>query len=79
MYLYSKAKSHFEQLLYEMYVRRPRGNNKQVCIDCLNQDQIKINLIVKIVVALNFMCSIIKILHLKYCPVCNVYNGSIVK
>ena len=22
-------------------------------------------------VALNFMCSIIKILHLKYCPVCN--------
>ena len=37
-----------------------------------NQDQIKISLSVKIVVALTFMCSIIKILHLKYCPVCNV-------
>ena len=36
-----------------------------------NQDKIKKSLSVKIVVALNFMWSIIKNLHLKYCPVCN--------
>ena len=41
-------------------------NNQRVCID-----QVKISLSVKIVVALTFMCSIIKILHLKYCSVCN--------
>ena len=31
----SKNKSHFEQLLSEIYARRPHENNKQVCIDCL--------------------------------------------
>ena len=52
----SKTKSNFEQLLSVIYAKRPREK-------FLN---------VKIVVALNFMCSIIKILHLKYCPVCNL-------
>ena len=45
----SKAKSHFEQILFKIYARRPRKN------ECLS---------VKIVVGLNFMCSIIRILHL---------------
>ena len=31
----SKTKSHFERLLSEIYARRPRENNKKVCIDCL--------------------------------------------
>ena len=30
-----KIKSQFEQLLSEIYARRPRENNKKVCIDCL--------------------------------------------
>ena len=68
----SKTKSRFEQLLSEIYTKSFHKNNQKVCIDCLNQDQIKISLSVKVVVALNFMCSIIKIFHLKYCPVCNV-------
>ena len=31
----SKTKSRFEQLLSEIYARRFRENNQQVCIDCL--------------------------------------------
>ena len=31
----SKNKSHFEQLLSEIYARRSHENHKQVCIDCL--------------------------------------------
>ena len=31
----SKAKSHFEQLLSQIYARRPHENNQKVCIDCL--------------------------------------------
>ena len=31
----SKTKSHFEQLLYQIYARWVRENNQQVCIDCL--------------------------------------------
>ena len=31
----SKTKSHFERLLSEIYARRPRENNKKVCIYCL--------------------------------------------
>ena len=68
----SKTKSHFEQLLSEIYARRPHKNNQKVCIDCLKPRSNKNKLECKIVVALTFMCSIIKILHLKYCPVCNV-------
>ena len=30
-----KTKSRFEQFLSEIYARRPRENNKRVCIDCL--------------------------------------------
>ena len=72
----SKSKSRFEQLLSEIYARRIRENNQKVCIDCLKprskKKKKKIRLSVKILFVLNFMCSIIKILHLKYCPVCNV-------
>ena len=66
----SKIKSHFQQLLSKIDARRIGENYQKLCIFS-NQDQIKINLSVKTEVALNFMCSIIKILHLKYCPVCN--------
>ena len=31
----SKTKSCFEQLLPEIYARRPYENNRRVCIDCL--------------------------------------------
>ena len=62
------SKSHFEQLSSKTFAKIIR---KYVYI-VSNQDQIKINLSVTILVALTFMCSIIKILHLKYCPVCNV-------
>ena len=31
----SKTKSHFEQLLSEIYARRPHKNNQKVCIDSL--------------------------------------------
>ena len=31
----SKTKSHFEQLLSEIYTRWSRENNQKVCIDCL--------------------------------------------
>ena len=31
----SKTKSHFEQLLYQIYARWVCENNQQVCIDCL--------------------------------------------
>ena len=62
----SKTKSRFEQILSEIYARRPGKNDKQVCIDFLKQDEIRTSLSVKIVVALTFMCSIIKILHLKF-------------
>ena len=69
----SITKSHFEQLLSEIYARSIPKNNQKVCRDCLKPKiKIKIGLRVKIVVELNFMCSIIKILDLKYCPVCNV-------
>ena len=56
----SKTKSHFEQLLSEIYARRPHKNNQKVCIDCLKPRSNKSKLSVKIVVALNFVCSIIK-------------------
>ena len=31
----SKTKSHLEQLLSEIYAKRPRENNQKVCIDFL--------------------------------------------
>ena len=31
----SRTKSHLEQLLSEIYARRPRENNEKVCIHCL--------------------------------------------
>ena len=65
------SKSYFEQLLSKIYANSFRKNDQKLCIKP-NQDQVKISLSVKTVVELTFMCSIIKILYLKYCPVCNV-------
>ena len=70
-----KTKSCFEQLLSEIYAKWFCENNQKVCIDCLkprSKKKKKKSLSVKNVAALNFMCMIIKILHLKYCPVCNI-------
>ena len=64
----SKTGSSFNQVLLKTDARKFLENNQIV----LNQDQIKMSLSVKNVVAMNFMCSIIKIIHLKYCPVCNI-------
>ena len=69
------SKYNLEQLLSKIYAKSFRKKNQKVCIDCLKpkpNKEIKISLSVKIVVALTFICSIIKILHLKYCPVYNV-------
>ena len=63
-----KIKYRFERLSSEIYAVRPHENNQQVRIDCLEPSQRKISLSVNIVVALTFMCSIIKIPHLKYSP-----------
>ena len=68
----SKTKSHFEQLLSKIYDRRFCKNDQKMCIDCLKTRSNKNKFECKLMVGLNFMCSIIKILHLKYCPVCNV-------
>ena len=61
------SKSHFEQLLSKIYANSFRKNNQKVCIDCLKPRSNKNKFEFKNVVALNFMYSIIKILHLKYC------------
>ena len=60
----SETKSYFEQLLSKIYDRWPCENNQKVSIDCLKPRSNKISLSAKVVVALNFMCSIIKILHI---------------
>ena len=64
----SKTKSCFEQPLSEIYARCFRKNNQKVCVDCLKARSNKNKFECKNVVALNFMCLIIKILYLKYCP-----------
>ena len=61
----SKSKSYYEQVLSKIYARRLRGNNQQKCIYFSNQDQINMSLSVKNVVAMNFMCPIIKVFHLE--------------
>ena len=66
------SKSYFEQLLSKIYAKSFCKNNQKVCIDCLKPRSNKNKFECEIVVALNFMGSIIKILYLKYCPVCNV-------
>ena len=68
----SETKSLFKQLLSKIYGKRPWENNQKVCIDCLEPRSKKISLSAEIVVALTFMCLIIKILHLKYSPFGNV-------
>ena len=67
-----KIKSHLEQLLSKIYARRPRENNKRVCIDCLKPRSNKNKFKCKICGCTEVLCSIIKTLRLKYCPVCNV-------
>ena len=37
----SKTKSHFKQLLSEIYASRPRENNQTVCIDFLKPESNK--------------------------------------
>ena len=68
----SKTKSRFEKLLSEIYARRPRINNQKACIDCLKPRSNKNKFECKNCGCINFMCSIIRILHLKYYPICIV-------
>ena len=69
----SKTKSHFEQLLSEIYARRPHKNNQKVYKDCLkpssnkNKFECKIRLDVKIrcctrFYALDYQNSLLEIL-----------------
>ena len=59
----SKTKSRFNQVLLQIDARRFRENNQQNPIDCLKPRSNKMSISVKNVAAMNFMCSIIKILH----------------
>ena len=68
----SKTKSRFEQLLSKIYARRLRENNQKVCIDCFKPRSNKNKFECKNCGCTKFYVTIIKILHLKYCPVCNV-------
>ena len=53
------------KLLLKIDARGLCEKNQKKCIDCLkNQDQIKMSLSVKNVVAINFICSMIKAPHL---------------
>ena len=71
MAILSKIKYRFERLLSEIYAVKPCENNQKVRIDCLQPRSNKSKFECKNCVVLNFMCSIIKILHLKYCRVYN--------
>ena len=68
----SQPKSHFEQLLSEIYVRRPHKNNQKVCIDCLKPRSNKNKFECKNYGCTEFYVLDYQFLHLKYCPVCNV-------
>ena len=68
----SKTKSRFNQVLLKIDARRFRENNQQKCIDCLKPRSNKNELECKNVVAINFMCPVVKVFHLQYCPFCNV-------
>ena len=59
----SRGKFRIIKLLLKIDARRLREKNEQKCI-VSNQDQTKMSLSVKSVVVMNFMCSIIKALHL---------------
>ena len=68
----SKTKSRFEQLSSGIYACHFCENNQQVCIDCLKPRSYKNKFECKKYGSAKFMCSIIRILHLKYFLVCNV-------
>ena len=65
------SKSHCEQLLSEICGKSFCKNNQKVCIDCLKPRSNKNKFECKNC-SCTFMCSSIKIFHLKYSPVCNV-------
>ena len=53
-----------KRLYLKKYQSDNRRNNQQKYINCLKQDQIKMNVSIKNVVTITFMCLIIKIFHL---------------
>ena len=59
----SRSKFFIIKLLLKIDARSLHEKNEQKCI-VSNQDQTKMSLSVKSVVVMNFMCSIIKALHL---------------
>ena len=73
----SKTKSYYERVLSEIYARRFRTNNQRKCIDCLKPRSNKNKL--ECMVAMNFMCQLLKFF------ICNIAhflvykNGNIVK
>ena len=72
MTVLSKTKYRFERFLSEIYAVRFCKNNQQVCIDCFKPRSKRNKFECKNCGCTNFMCLIIKILHLKYSPFSDV-------
>ena len=68
----SKTKSHFEQLLSEIFARLVLKNNRKVFIDCLKPISNENSFECKHCGCTKFYVPDYQILHLKHCPVCNV-------
>ena len=68
----SKTKSYYERFLSKIDARSLRKDNQQKFIDFLKPRSNKNELVCKNVVAISFMCPIIKVFICKYFPFCNV-------
>ena len=67
----SQTKSHFEQLLSEIYARQPHANIQQVCVNCLKPRSNKNKFECKSCGCTDFYVLDYQNFHLKYSPVCN--------
>ena len=52
--------------------KKYQSDNQQKCIDCLKPRSKKMSVSLKNVVAITFMCPIIKVFHFSYCSFCSV-------
>ena len=68
----SKTKSRFEQILSEIYARRPGKNSKQVCIDFLKPRSNKNKFECKNCSCTDFYVLDYQNSSFEICPVCNV-------
>ena len=68
----SKSKSRFEQILSEIYARRPGKNNKHVCVDFLKPRSNKNKFECKNCSCTDFYVLDYQNSSFEICPVCNV-------